>query len=77
MPYEGHVVNGVVVLGQPAPLEDGTRVRVEIVASPKTDSARKRIPLADRLASVIGKAEDLPEDWSENHDAYLREEHGK
>lgn len=77
MPYEGHMVNGVVVLDQPAPLEDGTRVRVEVLVSPETSCTRKRIPLAERLASVIGKAEGMPEDWSANHDAYLREEHGE
>jgi hypothetical protein len=77
MTYRGHVENGKVVFDEPAPLVDGTRVRVEVapeVAEPDTDECPT---LAERLASVIGKAEGLPADWSERHDQYLRTEHGR
>ena len=31
MTYKGHVANGVVVLDEPAPLDEGTEVRIELV----------------------------------------------
>jgi len=32
MTYKGHIANGTVVLDEPMPLQDGTVVRVEVVA---------------------------------------------
>ncbi len=32
MTYKGHIANGTVVLDEPVPLQDGTVVRVEVVA---------------------------------------------
>ena len=75
MTYRGHVRNGTVVLDEPAALEEGAEVRVEIVDRPLRPLGSARISLAERLASVIGKAEGLPADWSEDHDAYLRSEY--
>lgn len=31
MQYDGHVENGVIVLDQPAKLENGTRVKIELL----------------------------------------------
>jgi len=77
MTYKGHVENGKVVFDEPAPLAEGTRVRIEVTREvSEIESSEKAPSLAERLASVIGTAEGLPEDWSENHDRYLREEHG-
>lgn len=75
MTYNGHVENGVIVLDEPAPLSEGMQVRVEVASQPEVLEAGHEATLAERLASLIGKAEGLPADWSENHDAYLREEH--
>lgn len=72
MTYRGCVKNGVVVLDNPGVLAEGAEVQVEI--SPNRPN-HGGLSLAQRLASVIGKAEGMPADWAENHDAYLREEH--
>ena len=71
MTYEGHVEQGMVVLDEPAALEEGTRVRIEVLPTAH-ESEQERIPsLAERLAPVIGKAKGLPSDAAENHDHYL------
>lgn len=73
MTYNGHVENGKVVFDEPAPLPDGTRVRVEVAATPAETEpeVKEALTLAERLASVIGIAEELPEDAAENLDHYL------
>ncbi len=77
MVYTGHVKDGTIRIDGPVALPEGAMVRIELVA-PEGSSDTDAVPtLAERLASVIGKAEGLPEDWSENHDTYLREEHGR
>jgi hypothetical protein len=73
MPYKGHVENGIVVLDEPTSLKDGQKVRVELAAADSDTPEQSGVPLATRLAKVIGKARDLPEDWAENHDDYLRD----
>lgn len=68
MSVTGHVQNGVVVLDTPNVLPEGTPVKVEPIAAaipPKTRS------LLDRLGDVVGKAEGLPADASQNVDHYL------
>lgn len=71
MTYQGHVERGRVVLDEPAVLDEGTRVRIEVL--PATHFVeQERIPsLAKRLAPIIGKAKSLPPDAAENHDHYL------
>jgi hypothetical protein len=64
----GHVQNGVVVFDTPNALPDGTVVRVEAIAAPINSVKRS---LLDRLGDVVGKAEGLPEDASQNVDHYL------
>jgi hypothetical protein len=68
--YRGYIQKGVVVLDEPANLEDGTLVRVEVVSESATSAPAPR-SLAERLAPVIGKAQTLPPDASEQHDHYL------
>ncbi|MBX3180646.1 MAG: hypothetical protein KF886_25145 [Candidatus Hydrogenedentes bacterium] len=76
MGYSGHVESGKVVFDEPTELADGTRVRIEIVAGSTSEAFGDACPsLADQLSAFIGRAENLPEDWAENHDAYLRNEH--
>jgi hypothetical protein len=68
MTYMGRIERGVAVLDEAADLKDGTRVRIEIAADEGQPVGRT---LAERLASIIGKAQGLPEDAAENHDHYL------
>ncbi len=64
MAYKGHMKNGVIILDESAPFEEGTEVRVDCVKeTPPT--------IAERLAPIIGTVDGLPEDASENHDHYL------
>jgi len=62
MSFIGKIRNGVVVLPPEAKLSDGTAVRVESL---------EEISLAKRLQDVIGIIENLPSDFSENHDHYI------
>ncbi len=73
MTYSGHVENGVIVLDQvPITLAEGTKVRVELVASNQpSDSTQPRPTLAEQFKDLIGKAEGLPVDMTENHDHYI------
>jgi hypothetical protein len=67
--YTGQVQNGVVVFDEGTPpLPEGARLRIELVA--ETGEPRRRT-LAERLASVIGRAEGLPTDLADQHDHYL------
>ncbi|HOZ46511.1 MAG TPA: hypothetical protein PLO37_06015 [Candidatus Hydrogenedentes bacterium] len=68
MVYRGHIENGVAVLDEAADLKDGTPVRIEVADAGGQAGGR---PLTERLASIIGKVEGLPEDAAENHDRYL------
>lgn len=72
MTYTGHVRNGAIVLDEPINLPEGAVVSFEVATVEILEDARDAPTLAERLASVIGKAQGLPADWSENHDAYLR-----
>jgi hypothetical protein len=65
--YSGRVRNGVVVLDEGAPLNDGTPVKVE----PLTESSDDRPAIYDRLLELAGTAEGLPPDLARNHDHYL------
>jgi len=68
MSLTGHVQNGVVVLDAPHALPDGTAVKVEAIEVPSKSTKRS---LLDRLGDVVGKAEGLPADASQNIDHYL------
>jgi hypothetical protein len=65
--YVGEVRNGVVVFDHtPAPLPEGTKVRVEPFSM---ESALD--DLSAMLIAVAGTASGLPSDLAENHDHYL------
>jgi hypothetical protein len=76
MTYLGHIESGKVVFDEPAPLDEGARVRVELFPADH-DAVLPPVgkTLAEELASVIGRANGLPRDSSQNHDRYLRDEH--
>ena len=68
--YVGAVRGGVVVFEKaPAPLPEGTKVRIEPVEVETEES--KTPTLAERLKSVIGTAQGLPSDPAAQHDHYL------
>lgn len=69
MAYKGHVENGVIVLDEPADLQEGAEVAVEVVQS--SIQTKPRPTFRERYTAVIGKADGLPEDAAENHDHYL------
>ena len=75
MTYKGHVRNGTIVLDEPINLPEGAIISFEVAKVEHSEDVQEIPTLAERLASVIGKAEGLPADWAENHDAYLRKTH--
>ena len=75
MTYTGQIEAVRVVLDEPVKIPEGARVRIEVLSVPAGVDPGQPPSLAEQLAGVIGKAEQLPADWSENHDRYLREEH--
>ncbi len=76
MTIRGKVRKGKVLLDDPRALADGTLVEVRPVKTKKPAVKPRKTKgtprsLADRLRSVIGKATNLPADFSVNHDHYL------
>ncbi len=69
MVYKGHVKNGMVVLDEPADIQEGAPVLIEVVDKRATHGGRRS--LAERMSNIIGKAQNLPEDAAEHHDEYL------
>jgi len=69
MTYHGIVKNGVVVLNDNQTLPEGTVVDVWPTAIDATSST-----LGERMQSLAGLADGLPEDMAINHDHYL---HGR
>ena len=68
--FLGEVRDGVVVFEPGNRPPEGAKVRVEPLS--ELAPADETTPtLADRLASVIGKASGLPSDLAEQHDHYL------
>jgi hypothetical protein len=64
----GELKNGVVVFGDGTPpLSKGSRLKIEVVEAARP-LART---LAERLASVVGRADGLPDDLAAQHDHYL------
>jgi hypothetical protein len=61
----GTLNKGMVVLDQPAPWPDGTRVEV-VVHVPE-----KKLALAEKMLRHAGTVPDLPADMAEQHDHYI------
>jgi hypothetical protein len=68
MLLEGHVEDGRIVVDDPANLPDGTKVRLQVVA---TVPPGELPTLYERLKPIIGIAKHLPDDAAHNHDHYL------
>lgn len=81
MTLAGHVKNGVIVLDEPMALAEGLAVEVHLGTLEAQRSPSERVTMAtkrmDRYRHLIGALDGQPEDWSENHDKYLRELHDK
>lgn len=75
MPYIGHVKNGVIVLDEPVTLEEGSTVAVEVTGPDDGAGESRRQSRYARYREFIGALDDMPEDWADNHDPYLREHH--
>ena len=71
MTFRGHVENGVIVLDDPVDLPEGAVCQVDLSPMPASAQDEGGSTLAERLSSVIGSIEGLPEDASINHDHYL------
>jgi hypothetical protein len=63
MTLHGTLNKGIVVLDQPAPWPEGTRVEVQ--------TAGKTLSLAEKLLRHAGTVPDLPADMAEQHDHYI------
>jgi hypothetical protein len=70
MSYEGEIRNGVVVLDEGTPLAEGTRVRVEPVASVTVPAGAPLLTLAEIVDQFPSDA-DWPPDYATQHDHYL------
>ena len=70
MTMQGTIINGAVVLDQPAPVADGTRVEVVVPSQAKPAEGESEATLAFML-KYAGCAKDLPADFSAQHDHYL------
>ncbi|RJP37073.1 MAG: hypothetical protein C4547_06450 [Phycisphaerales bacterium] len=70
MVYHGRVQKGVVVLINGGDLPEGTEVRVEPV-EPSTPPQSAGPSFADELIELTGTIDDLPPDFSFNHDHYI------
>jgi hypothetical protein len=75
MVFKGYVKNGMVVAEGALPFPEGTEVWIEAVTPPTSGEDIPSRPLSERLSTLIGKLDDMPSDWSENHDTYLRASH--
>ena len=74
MTYRGRVKNGVVVLEGPHAPPEGAPVSVRLLkpAARRPSRAAKPGPsLYERLKPFIGILDDMPPDFSINHDHYL------
>jgi hypothetical protein len=66
MTLEGTVVNGTILLDQPAQLPEGARVEVRL----KEETGAGK-PTVTRLLESAGTVEELPTDMAGNDDRYL------
>jgi hypothetical protein len=71
MTFNGHIENGQVVFDVAPGLPNGTPVVVTIVENSAPKEEREIPTLYERLKPIIGIAEGLPPDASQNIDHYL------
>jgi hypothetical protein len=74
MVYPGQVKKGTVVLDASQAVPNGSEVavRVQRDSARRTGKGHERNPtLLERFRHIVGIVDDLPPDFSENHDHYL------
>lgn len=71
MVFRGHVRNGRIELDRPVGLPEGAEVEVAITSADEPADEQRQPTLYDTLKPFIGSVDDLPEDFSVNHDHYL------
>ena len=71
MTFQGHIENGKVVFDALPALADGTPVVVTVVEKPAEPKDREIPTLYERMKPIIGIADWLPPDVSQNIDHYL------
>lgn len=72
MIYRGRTHQGMVVFDQPNALPDGVPVSVEVLDTEcQPAQVAESASLYDRLQDLIGQAQDLPPDASQQIDHYL------
>jgi hypothetical protein len=64
MSLEGTMLNGSVVLDEPATLPDGTRVEI-------VEKVERGKPTLLNLLALAGTAKNLPADFAAEHDHYI------
>jgi hypothetical protein len=77
MVYRGRVRNGVIIVDDPAVLEEGAEVTVQVVDGTSDAADKVAFDRYEHYRSLIGVLDAFPVDWSENHDNYLREQYGE
>ncbi len=73
MTFRGHVENGVIVLDEPVTIADGVAVAVEVKILPSHETDKPEQSRIERYRPLIGALDNIPSDWSEKHDTYLRD----
>jgi hypothetical protein len=70
MTLQGTVNSGIIVLDQPAPWPEGTRVEV-VLKVVEAQGAQRKPTLSKRLLKHAGTVPNLPADTAAQHDHYI------
>ena len=73
MLLEGTVHDGAILLDDPAKLQEGARVEIEVttLTSQVRPESQHKPTLSERLLKHAGTVPDLPSDMAEQHDRYI------
>jgi hypothetical protein len=71
MTFHGHIHNGTIVLDEATSLPEGAQVVVSVLAPPENPTPTVLPTLLERLSGVVGRAENVPADFSIEHDKYI------
>lgn len=71
MVYRGHIRNGTIVFDDSVALPEGAEVDVSVRCASAASSAEAQPSLYERMMPFIGVIDDLPSDYSCQHDHYL------
>ena len=75
MTYKGHVENGVIIVDDPVRLDEGTEVVIQVAEQPARPAGQVHSKSRfEPYEALIGVLEDMPSDWADEHDRYLRDQ---